>query len=281
MRSRLLSLCCFGLLATLTAAPADAAADGLPPPSETAPSQGDVPGAEQKPATASPPDTAPSAAPAAVEKPAAPAAAPAPSPAQGPAPASSEVGRGDQFRDVERRVADLKDQVTRSKARLSLLTETLMRSSQGSTRMVLLHKNQMGMLFQMVRVTYQVDGRVVFDRSDETGAALAAKELPVWEGSLKPGDHTVGVEVVYRGNGSKVFAYYDKYTFTARAAQRVATAEGQTTRVHVVCQEKGNALTRELKDRPSFDFRVNPTEAAPAAPAAAGAAAAAGGASAR
>ena len=168
--------------------------------------------------------------------------------------------RGEQFRDLERRVGDLKDQVFRSKARLSLLGETLMSVNVGTTRAVITHRDQMTRLYQTVRVSYQLDGREVFTReAPQTATAQAtelAKELVVFDGSLKPGDHTLGVTVTYRGNGAKVFAYYHKFTFTAKAAQRFQAREGQTTKVVVTCQEKGNALSTKLEDRPSFDFQV-------------------------
>ena len=285
MRSRLLRLCSFALAATLTvgssSARARAVEDGAEPPQGEGTAGADpyAPGNSAGPAAASTAasrapaeDTAPPAAAKQDEKPAGKPAekppepladkAPAPSAATAPpsSPAPAATGGPYAFREVERRVGDLKDQVHRSKARLSLLTETLLRTNQGSTRIAIVHKNQMGLLFVPVRVTYQLDGRVVFDRRDDSGATLGKKEQVVWEGGLKAGDHTLGVEVVYRGNGSKVFAYYDKYTFTAHAAQRITTSEGETTRVHVVCYEKGNALTKELKDRPAFDFRVNPPE---------------------
>lgn len=269
MRSRLLRLCSFALAATLTVgssiARARAVEDGAEPPQAEGAAGADPYATGAAAPAASPASAAPPAAAKQDEKPA--ERAPAPPAEQAPAATAAPVSPGspaaagpDAFREVERRVGDLKDQVHRSKARLSLLTETLLRTSQGSTRIAIVHKNQMGLLFVPVRVTYQLDGRVVFDRRDDSGATLSKKEQAVWEGGLKAGDHTLGVEVVYRGNGSKVFAYYDKYTFTARAAQRISTSEGETTRVHVVCYEKGNALTKELKDRPAFDFRVNPTE---------------------
>lgn len=181
-------------------------------------------------------------------------------PAASGAAATEASPRSEQFRDLERRVGDLKDQVFRSKARLSLLGETLMSVNVGTTRAVITHRDQMTRLYQTMRVSYQLDGREVFTREAPQTATVQptelAKELVVFDGSLKPGDHTLGVTVTYRGNGAKVFAYYDKFTFTAKAAQRFQAREGQTTKVVVTCQEKGNALSTKLEDRPSFDFQV-------------------------
>lgn len=171
-------------------------------------------------------------------------------------PASSGSGRDEKFRDLERRTFELKDQVFRAKARLTLLSETLVSANVGTTRAVIVHKNQMSRLFQPIRVSYQIDGREVFTKEDAAGVAVDGKDLVVWDGGLQAGDHTVGVTVVYRGNGAKVLSYYDKYNFTARAAHRLTAVEGQTTRLLVRCFEKGTALTAKVEDRPDFEFKV-------------------------
>lgn len=171
--------------------------------------------------------------------------------------------REDKFRDLERRTFELKDQVFRAKARLTLLSETLVSANVGTTRAVIVHKNQMGPLFQPIRVSYQIDGREVFTKEDPAGVVGAGKEFVAWEGGLPAGEHTVGVTVVYRGNGAKVLSYYDKYNFTARAAHRLSAVEGQSTRLLVRCFEKGTALTAKVEDRPDFEFKVEGGAAKP------------------
>lgn len=180
----------------------------------------------------------------------------APSAPLSAAPASPPAGQEEKFRDLERRTFELKDQVFRAKARLTLLSETLVSANVGTTRAVIVHKNQMSRLFQPIRVSYQLDGREVFTKEDAAGVAMDGKDLVVWDGGLKAGEHTVGVTVVYRGNGAKVLSYYDKYNFTARAAHRLTAVEGQTTRLLVRCFEKGTALTAKVEDRPDFDFKI-------------------------
>jgi hypothetical protein len=220
-----------------------------------------------------PPATPPAAA---LKSPASDAAPPSGEPAQaappaaGQSPAATESSpvktaptgptdvntRDDRFRDLERRTFELKDQVFRAKARLTLLSETLVSANVGTTRAVIVHKNQMGPLFQPIRVSYQIDGREVFTKEDPAGVIGTGKEFVAWEGGLPAGEHTVGVTVVYRGNGAKVLSYYDKYNFTARAAHRLSAVEGQTTRLLVRCFEKGTALTAKVEDRPDFEFKV-------------------------
>ena len=147
----------------------------------------------------------------------------------------------------------------RSKARLTLLHETLLGSAQGGAKLVVVQKDQMGRLYQMVKVSYQLDGREVYVRSLDLGRTTESarpKEESVYDGNVRPGDHTLAVAVVYRGDGNKVFSYYDQYNFTAKAAHRFTVTDGQTTRLEVVCFEKGNPLLTKVEDRPAFDFRV-------------------------
>lgn len=179
-----------------------------------------------------------------------------------PAASAAPSASTDTLSDLDRRTRELRDQVFRSKTRLTLLTENLLGSAQGGAKLVVVQKDQMGRLFQMVKVSYQLDGREVFVRSLEPGRPADAKEQTVYDGSVRPGDHTVGVAVVYRGDGNKVFSYYDQYTFTAKAAHRFSVTDGQTTRLEVVCREKGNPLLTRVEDRPSFDFRVESTKKA-------------------
>ena len=139
---------------------------------------------------------------------------------------------------------------------MTLLTETQLGSAQGGAKLVVVQKDQMGRLYQMVKVSYQLDGREVFVRSLDPGRPPEPKEQNVYDGNVRPGDHTLAVAVVYRGDGNKVFSYYDQYTFTAKAAHRFTVTDGQTTRVQVVCFEKGNPLLTKVEDRPAFDFKV-------------------------
>lgn len=179
-----------------------------------------------------------------------------------PAVRSSPTFASDQLSDLDRRTREIRDQVFRSKARLSLLTETLLGSAQGGAKLVVVQKDEMGRLYQMVKVSYQLDGREVYVRSLEPGRPAEPKQQNVYDGNVRPGDHTLAIAVTYRGDGNKVFSYYDQYQFTAKAAHRFTVTDGQITRLEVRCFEKGNPLLVRVEDRPAFDFRVESTKKA-------------------
>lgn len=225
-------------------------------PEEAPPPSLPEPSAPSEAAPPPPPASAPSAPPAA---PARPVAAPAPSAPAAPA-AAPAADRGDSLRSIEQRVADLKDQVFRARARLTLLSERFLRSTPGGGHAVVVHQNKMGRLFVPVRITYQLDGREVFSKGEDGGqksvAPASVGELQVWDGGLKPGDHTLSVSVVYRGSAAPVLPYYNQYTYTASAAQRFTASDGGTTRIQVLCREQGNPVLTDVADRPLIEFKV-------------------------
>ena len=68
-----------------------------------------------------------------------------------------------------------------------------------------------------------------------------------------PGNHTVSVVMVYRGNGFGIFSYLRGYVFTLRSSHTFTAEEGKQVRVKVTGYEKGGLIT-DLKDRPDIRF---------------------------
>lgn len=202
-----------------------------------------------------------------------PAAAPTPKDAAPAAPAPGAPGDGAapgagatspegaytvRLHDLEQRVNDLKEQIFRSKARLNLLKETVLHGVIAGSRSVIIHRNDMGALYQPVRIVYALDGAEIFSRSDENGKLFEnAKELEVYNGSLAPGNHTLSAMIVYRGNGFGVFSYLRGYQWRVVKSYNFTAPEGKVLSIKAVGYEKGNALTTDPKDRPDIDFRSN------------------------
>lgn len=171
------------------------------------------------------------------------------------------AARPDALRDVDRRIGDLKDQIFRAKARLSLLSEKHLRSAEGGVPTTVTQRNQLGVLYRLVRVVYEIDGREVFRREDSPQNPIPGGELPVWDGTLRPGEHTLSATLLYRGNGNRVLSYYDEYTYTVSAAHRFAVQDGAGTRIRVLCRERGNFATTAVENRPFIEFQVEDSSA--------------------
>ena len=240
-----------GILVTLLvlSAPAVSAAD-TPAPATPAP----TPAAKPAPAPAAQ-GGAPGAAPA-------PAATPLGSPAPAPVAAASNSSPAAgtytvRLRDLERKVNELKEQIFRSKARLNLLRETVLRGVVAGSRSLIMHRNEMGSTYTLVRLAYALDGLEIFAKSDDSGHLSDTQEFEVFNGSIVPGNHTLSVLMVYQGNGYGVFSYLKGYKFNVRASHTFAAGEGKQSQIKVVGFEKGNPITTDPKDRPAIDFRVN------------------------
>lgn len=171
--------------------------------------------------------------------------------------AADDVTYTVRLRDLEHRVNELKEQVFRDKARLDLLKETVLHQVNAASRARIVHRNEMGSMYSLIKLVYALDGAEIFSKSDDAGHLGDTKEFEIFNGMLVPGNHTLTVLMVYQGNGFGVFSYLKGYKFNVRASNTFTAAEGKLTDLKVVGFEKGNPITTDPKDRPAIDFRVN------------------------
>ncbi|MEO6951659.1 MAG: hypothetical protein ABI321_07590 [Polyangia bacterium] len=165
-----------------------------------------------------------------------------------------------KLHDLERKVDELKEQVFRSKARLSLLKESVLHGVIAGARSAITFKSEMTGLYVPIRYSFSLDGTEIFSKIDDSGKLKDQKEFDVYTGSITPGNHTLSVQLVYQGNAYGVFAYLKGYKFTARSSHTFTASEGKQLQVKVVGYEKGNAVTTDPKDRPAIDFRESITD---------------------
>lgn len=162
---------------------------------------------------------------------------------------------GDRLDGIEAEVAALKDKVFRSKARLAVLRDTVLSGVMAGGRVIVAHRNLMGVGFRLIRVVVILDGAQIFARSDETGALDAEDELPIYDGNLPPGPHEITVELVYQGQGYGAFDYLKGYTFKSSSNHSFAVGESGQFKLVSKGFEKGN-LTTEMKDRPAVEWQT-------------------------
>lgn len=231
---------------TVFAQAPETTAPAVPPAAEV---KADTPPAAPAPAAAPAQPAPTTAAPA--------AAAPAPAATSEPAaaPAEPDASYGVRLKGLEQRVDELKEKIFRSKARLNLLKETVLHGVIAGSRSVIMHKNEMGSSFRLVKAVYALDGQQIFAKSDEADSLAGKEEFEIFNGSVVPGDHTISALLVYRGHGFGIFSYLKGYKFTVRSSHTFTAAEGKQTIIKVVGYEKGN-FTTDLQDRPAIDFRV-------------------------
>ncbi|HEY1101648.1 MAG TPA: dihydrolipoamide acetyltransferase [Myxococcota bacterium] len=222
------------------------AQQGAPPPPTTAPAATTPPTTPTTPAATVPTDAAPATTT---------AATPAATTTATAATADEEYGL--KMKELENAVAELKEQIFRSKAKLTLLTEQVQGGSGAGSRIVITHKNQMGPNFLLVEVDYFLDGTPLWQEVDETGTKLTPKkEYPLWDGNIIEGSHTLTVELKYKGNGTGAFQYLAGYQWKLKDALTFTAEPGKLVSIDVVGYEQGS-FTTELTERPRIRFDQN------------------------
>jgi hypothetical protein len=158
-----------------------------------------------------------------------------------------------RLRDLEQRIDELKEQIRRSHTRLSLLTDTILSGGLAGSRSEVLFQNDMSSAFKLVRALFVLDGAVKYNKSDDSGALAEQKEIPIFSGSIPPGDHTVQILLGFQGSGYGVFSYLKGYHFEAKSSHSFTAVEGKTLTLQIIAYEKGG-VTTPLEERPAVRF---------------------------
>ncbi len=158
-----------------------------------------------------------------------------------------------RLRDLEQRIDALKEQIFRSKARLSLLAETVLGGVVAGAQAVIIHENRMSSSYRLVKAVYALDGARLFSKADEEGSLGEQEEFEIYNGSIVPGEHNVTVNLEYRGHGYGIFSYLKGYRFRVRSSYTFSAPEGKRMTIRVVGYEKGGP-TAPLEDRPAIRY---------------------------
>lgn len=182
-----------------------------------------------------------------------------------------------RLRDLEQRIDELKEQIRRSHTRLSLLSDTILGGGVAGSRAEVKFINEMSGAFRLTRAVFVLDGAVQYNKADETGLLSEQSTLPIYTGSIPPGDHTLQVLLQLQGNGYGVFSYLRGYRFEVRSSHSFTATEGKTTQLSAIAYEKGG-VTTPLEERPAIRYMekavtLTQTDADKTAPGAAPAAA--------
>lgn len=161
-----------------------------------------------------------------------------------------------ELKTVESQVDDLKERVFRSKARLLLLEEKVIRGVVSGAKAVLRHVNNLGPAYELESITYYFDGNPIYQKTavGTQGGLGREKKIELFEANIPPGNHTISVTGVLRGKGSGLFAYLSDYTFQFSSSYSFLAEDGTTTRLDSVIYKKGGALA-DFIEGPAVDFR--------------------------
>lgn len=162
-----------------------------------------------------------------------------------PAPAEPEVDEVSitrELRTVEQNVNVLKERVFRSKARLLLLEEKVIRGVVAGAKARLIHVNRLGGAYRIESISYYFDGTPIFEKVDNSTEFHRKKELKIFEGNIPPGSHTITANIVVKGNGSGAFSYLDDYSFKGQESYSFIAEDNKTAIIRMVLKKKGGPL---------------------------------------
>ena len=95
-----------------------------------------------------------------------------------------------------------------------------------------------------------LDGAVQYNKSDDTGALAEQNQIPIFNGSVPPGDHTLQVLLQLQGNGYGVFSYLKSYHIDVRSTHSFTAVEGKT-RVWALVEPIGRIRLAAPETRPA------------------------------
>jgi hypothetical protein len=180
-------------------------------------------------------------------------------PAAGTPAAAQKVDGGTyvvRLHDLEQRIDELKEQIRRSHTRLSLLSDTLLSSGTGGARASIVFENHLTDAFRIEQVMVVLDGAVQANKVDDGSALSALDAIPIYSGTITPGDHVVQVMIKLRGHGYGVFSYAQGYRFEIRDQHSFTLTEGKSMDLKVIAFEKGG-VTTPFEERPALRYLEN------------------------
>jgi hypothetical protein len=205
---------------------------------------------------ASPPSSPPAGAPASTSSPGSGAATTTVSvdmTSKAPDPAMNGATYSVRLRDLEQRVDELKDQIRRSHTRLAMISDTILSGGAAGSRAEIVFHDEMSSAFLLTKATFVMDNQVQYNKLDDSGALADQKDIPIYTGSVPPGDHTIQMALTFQGNGYGVFSYLRGYKFEVKSSHSFTAVEGKALTVMATSFEKGG-VTTPLEQRPTIEW---------------------------
>jgi hypothetical protein len=176
--------------------------------------------------------------------------------AEEPAPPTEADKKYDvRLREMEEKIVSMKEKIFATKTRLVLLKERILSNVVSEAWAIIVHKNDMGGAFSLDQVLYYMDGKKKFFMRNKDGILDKQRTIEIFSGSVVPGNHTITVEMVYKGTG-KMFTYLQGYKFKITSKYTFYASQGRIVKIQAVGYEKGD-FTYSLEDRPAVQFKVS------------------------
>lgn len=153
---------------------------------------------------------------------------------------------------VRARSDALRGRIATAREKVLALRAEIIRDSLTPTKILLMHRSEMGPSFQLVELEYELDGVVVASRVNPL--LDAANQLEILNGDVRAGDHELRVTLTFLGTGNGPYASVGGYRFKVPATFKLNTPNARLTEAAVVATVRPDA---DLDPRQRFSVRLD------------------------
>ncbi|MCC7382095.1 MAG: hypothetical protein IT384_09705 [Deltaproteobacteria bacterium] len=141
--------------------------------------------------------------------------------------------------------------------RVRLLRESVVIGSIAPTRVLIVHRDELGASFTLDELTYRLDGNeVLATKTAAVTISVDQQDFEVFNGPMVAGAHEINVSMIFSGSGFGLFTYLKGYKFKVESKYRFNAAEGRLTKVSVIAYAKKD-ITLEPKDRLAIRYETD------------------------
>ncbi len=155
------------------------------------------------------------------------------------------------IRALQEKIESIKSKVVDSKSKLIEVTKDSIDKEEPISYLSVQHVNDMSSRFNILRLTYMLDGKNVYSGYDLY--KNDSRTYPIFNSFVAPGHHELVVEAVYAGNAEGLFDYLKDFRARVQRRYSFIVPNGKKTVVSGTSFEKGKIFT-PFKDRPEINF---------------------------
>ncbi len=161
------------------------------------------------------------------------------------------------------RLDAFEEDIKRAEARVAGLRASAVSGQVARTTVLIVHRNEVDGPFELIRVSYFLDGTILHEQDNTDGKLAEAPVIQLYDGSLDPGQHKIEFELNFRGQAVGPFTYLEGYEFRVRSRvpKTFEVVDGQHNRIDVVATEKDD-MTVEPQARLTVRLDVVQEDAA-------------------
>jgi len=152
---------------------------------------------------------------------------------------------------LQEKIEAIKSKVLDSKSKLIEITKDKIDRQEPISYLSIQHLNEMSSRFNIIRLTYVLDGKSVYSGYDLY--KTNKNSYPILNSYVAPGHHEVVVEAVYSGSSEGLFDYLKDYRIRVQRRYAFVVPEGKKVIVSGSSYEKGRIFT-PFKERPDISF---------------------------